>query len=214
MEYFEREEKILEIAKSKKVLHLGCVGFADLNTADRVKLAKESFHFKLSEISDTTGIDYSTEAIKYYQENGVFDNVVFGDAEKLEDVSITDTFDVIVAGDIIEHLSNPGLMLDGIKRFCNSNTTVIISTTHAFSLMNFVRYLFGRFHEGGEHYMTFNIQNVLNLLDKHGYNVISIDTCHQQRARKYALFFLGQKIFQMFPKFGGSLFIVATYNKN
>ena len=69
MRYLSRDKNIFALAKTKRVLHLGCVGFADLETSDRVKLAKDSLHFKLTEIAYTAGIDKSADAIQYYQEN-------------------------------------------------------------------------------------------------------------------------------------------------
>ena len=66
MKYFGKEKRIVDLASKKKVLHLGCVGFADFKTSDRVKLAKESLHFALTEVAYTTGIDYSRDVIKYF----------------------------------------------------------------------------------------------------------------------------------------------------
>ena len=76
MRYFSREQNLFDIAKAKKVLHLGCVGFGDVETSDRVRLAKDSLHFKLTEIAETAGIDKSSNAIQYYQENDIFNNVL------------------------------------------------------------------------------------------------------------------------------------------
>ena len=213
MRYLSRDKNIFDLAKTKKVLHLGCVGFPDLETSDRVKLAKDSLHFKLTEITETVGIDISSDVIQYYQENDIFNNVLLGDVEKLRDIDITDTFDVIVAGDILEHLSNPGLMLEGIKKFCNKDTTIIITTPHSFSLMNFIRFLLGKFIEGNEHVITFNAQNIFNLLKRHGFTVNSIDTCYQKHATTKAFFSVGKLFFKLFPKFGGTLFVVAMYKK-
>jgi len=213
MNYFNKDNHIIDLVKSKKILHLGCVGFADLETSDRVKLAKDSLHFRLTEIADTKGIDYSSEAIRYYQENNIFNNVLFGDVEKLDDVNIEDTFDVIVAGDILEHLSNPGLMLEGIKKFCKNHTDIIITTPHSFGLMNFIRFIFGKFVEGNEHVMTFNVQNIFNLLKRYEFTVISMDTCYQKNATRKTLFPLGRLFFKLFPKLGGTLFIVARLTR-
>ena len=35
---------------------------------------------------------------------------------------LNETFDVIIAGEMIEHLSNPGLFLKGIQRFMTPTT--------------------------------------------------------------------------------------------
>jgi len=47
---------------------------------------------------------------------------------KLENVAIEQKFDIIVCGELIEHIENPGLMLDGIKRFMNDDRILIITT--------------------------------------------------------------------------------------
>ena len=73
MRYLSRDKNIFDLAKAKKVLHLGCVGFADLETSDRVKLAKDLLHFNLTEIAETAGIDKSSVVIQYYQENNILD---------------------------------------------------------------------------------------------------------------------------------------------
>jgi 2-polyprenyl-3-methyl-5-hydroxy-6-metoxy-1,4-benzoquinol methylase len=209
MNYFARNERIIELARGKRVLHLGCVGFADLPTADRIALAEASLHFALSTVADVTGVDYSRDAIEYFRAHGVFDNVVFGDAEWLQDAGLVGPFDIVVAGDIIEHLSNPGLMLDGLRGLCDEHSQVVITTPHAFGLLRFLRYLAGRFVEGNEHVATFNESNLVNLCARHGLRVVSIDTCYQGNATKKRLFWLGKRFFELFPRLGGTLFVVA-----
>jgi len=85
---------------------------------------------------------------------GIFDSVVHGDVERLDELPVDQKFDTVIAGDIIEHLSNPGQMLAGIKRFCGSDTRVIITTPNAFGAPNYLRYSAGRFREGAEHVMS------------------------------------------------------------
>lgn len=208
MKYYDKEARIIDLARNKQVLHLGCVGFTDLKTSERVKLEKESLHFTLTEVASTTGIDNSRDAIDYLLEHGVFQNIVYGNVEKLHDVNIAETFNVIVAGDIIEHLSNPGLMLEGIKRFCNNSSLVIITTPHAFGVLNFLRFVFNKFIEGNEHVISLN-SNIHNLLARHGYIIDSVDTCYQKNASKNAFFNIGRLFFTLFPRLGGTLFIVA-----
>ena len=132
--------------------------------------------------------------------------------ERLDDLQITRKFDVVIAGDIIEHLSNPGQMLDGIKRFCTENTQVIITTPNAFGAPNFLRHSAGKFREGAEHVMSFNAQNLVTLLDRHGYSLSELHTCFQPRSvdQHSAFFFtLGRKVLGLFPHWGGTLLVVA-----
>lgn len=159
--YVAKEDFILKAASGRSVLHIGCVGFTDLAPSDRVRSAKQSLHWKLTQQSNTVGIDRSVAVIDEYRKLGVFTNIVAGNVERLDDLQITRKFDVVIAGDIIEHLSNPGQMLDGIKRFCTENTQVIITTPNAFGAPNFLRHLAGKFREGAEHVMSFNEQNLV-----------------------------------------------------
>ena len=208
--YLGKDDAILELARGHSVLHLGCVGFTDLGPEERIRLAPQSLHWKLSQASETIGVDYSKPVIEEYRRLGIFDNVIWGNVQKLEDLPLNSTFDVVVAADIIEHLSSPGAMLDGIKRFCTSASRVVITTPHAFGLLNYLRFLAGRFEEGHEHVMTFNVANIDNLLKRHGYEIDSLDTCYQSAAtRKGWLFHLGKLLFRAFPSLGGTLFVVA-----
>ena len=166
------------------------------------KIAKQSLHWKLTQLSETVGIDRSVAVIDEYRKLGVFTNIVAGDVERLDELQIERTFDVVIAGDIIEHLSNPGRMLDGIKRFCTENTQVIITTPNAFGAPNFLRYSAGKFREGAEHVMSFNEQSLVTLLTRHGYSISELHTCFQPRsADKHSTVFftLGRKIFEFSP---------------
>ena len=71
MKFFSREEKIVEIAQGKKVMHLGCVGFTDVEISQRVALAKETLHYRLTEKANVLGVDYSNDAIENYRREGV-----------------------------------------------------------------------------------------------------------------------------------------------
>ena len=211
--YVAKEEFILKTSSGMSVLHLGCVGFTDLNPRDRVQSAKRSLHWKLSQQSKAVGVDRSVAVIEELRDHGIFSNIVAGDVERLEEVSIDQKFDVIVAGDIIEHLSNPGRMLDGIKRFCKKETRVIITTPNAFGGPNFLRYAAGRFREGAEHVMCFNQQNLETLLGRHGYAISELHTCYQPRSadgRSKLLFETGKRLLQFLPRFGGTLLAVAV----
>jgi 2-polyprenyl-3-methyl-5-hydroxy-6-metoxy-1,4-benzoquinol methylase len=174
--YFQKKQAILELTRGRKVLHLGCIGFGDVEFADRVALAKSSLHYSLSQHADVLGVDYSARVVNEYRKLGLFSNIVVGNVERLEELDVHDKFDVILAGDIIEHVSNPGLMLEGIKRFCRTDTRVIVTTPNAFGLPGYLRFTLGKFKEGPEHVMTFNAQNLRHLLERHGYTVEEIST--------------------------------------
>jgi SAM-dependent methyltransferase len=210
--YVAKEGFILQAAAGRSVLHLGCVGFTDLAPDDRVRSAKQSLHSKLTASCEVIGVDYSTAVIEEYRRLGVFSNIIPGNVERLDDLPITKKFDVIIASDIIEHLSNPGRMLDGIKRFCRDDTKIIITTPNAFGAPNFFRFCLGKFREGAEHVMSFNEYNLITLLSRAGYCIQELHWCFQPRSAEQhsTLFFrLAKMVFELFPRFGGTLLIVA-----
>jgi|HubBroStandDraft_6_1064221.scaffolds.fasta_scaffold01037_13 SAM-dependent methyltransferase len=211
--YVAKEDFIVRISSGLTVLHLGCVGFTDLDGQDRVKFAKQSLHWKLTQCSKVVGVDRSGAVIEEMRKLGIFDNVVAGDVERLDELPVNQKFDIGIAGDIIEHLSNPGRMLDGIKRFCRTGTRVIITTPNAFGAPNYLRYSAGKFREGAEHVMSFNEQNLVTLLQRHGYAVAESHTCFQPRsaeAHNSLAFRAGKSILRLFPRFGGTLMVIAT----
>ena len=210
--YVAKEDFILKISSGLTVLHLGCVGFTDLDGEERVRSAKQSLHWKLSQCADVVGVDRSGHVIEELRRLAIFDNIVCGDVERLDDLAIDQKFDIVVAGDIIEHLSNPGRMLDGIQRFCTVDTRIVITTPNAFGAPNFLRHSAGRFREGAEHVMSFNQQNLTTLLRRHGYRVAESHTCFQPRSadgHHHLAFRLGTSLLGMFPRFGGTLLVVA-----
>ena len=208
MKYLDKEKAIISYCRGKSVLHLGAVGFTDLDPATRISMASNSLHKRLSEVADVLGIDYSKDVIEQYKSLGIFNNIAYGNVERLDDLRLNRTFDVIVAGDIIEHLGNPMAMLSGMKKLCHPQTIVIITTPNAFGVMNFVRYAAGMFREGNEHFMMFNSQNIQNMSRRSGFRIIGIDACFQPHARRYSVqFSLGKLAFNIVPKFGGTLFV-------
>jgi len=211
--YVEKNTKILELCTGKRVLHLGCVGFTDSPVEEKVQLAKKSLHQLLSDACDCTGVDLDSESIAQLQSRDIFKNVITGNVEHLDDLPPgLGTFDVVVAGDIIEHLSNPGAMLDGVTRRLKSGGLFIISTPNAFGLPAYLRFVFDTFREGMQHVLTFNPVVLQQLLERHGYKILEICTCYQEASKnKYGAFFeMGKQIFRRFPKFGGTLFAIAT----
>jgi 2-polyprenyl-3-methyl-5-hydroxy-6-metoxy-1,4-benzoquinol methylase len=169
-----------------------------------------SLHYELTINSDCTGVDNDQETVNQLKDADVFNNIVVGDVQRLEELPIApESFDVIVAGDIIEHISNPGKMLDGIHRLLKSNGALIISTPNSFGLPGFVRYVVGDFHEGRQHVLSFNAITLAQFLERHGYMLDACMTCHQRPTSTSLLFRAGKCVLQRFPRFGGTLLFVA-----
>lgn len=133
----QRVEFIKKKCEGKKVLHLGCTNYP--YTENSIKDGS-LLHFELTKVArDLYGLDLDERGITILEQHGI-QKIFRADLEKLEDANLNETFEVIIAGEVIEHLSNPGLFLNGIKRFMNQKTELVITTINAYSGMRFAIY--------------------------------------------------------------------------
>lgn len=137
MELVQRVEFIKRACAGKKVLHLGCTNWPYTQDAiDKNML----LHFELAaSASSLYGFDFDQEGLDVLAAAGTTD-LYRADLENLDAVEMNETFDVIVAGEMIEHLNNPGLFLKGIQRFMNAETQLVITTINAYSALRFAIY--------------------------------------------------------------------------
>jgi ubiquinone/menaquinone biosynthesis C-methylase UbiE len=145
-EMVDRVQFIKNACVGKKVLHLGCT---DYPFTEEVIKNQMLLHFELGKVAkELYGFDFDERGIKILADAGV-ENLYLSNLERLEEVDLDETFDVIIAGEMIEHLSNPGLFLKGIQRFMNPETNLLITTINAYCGMRMLTYGFrGR---GGAH---------------------------------------------------------------
>jgi len=173
IELVQRLDFVREACKGKSVLHLGCTNYP--YTLDAIQ-NEMLLHFELEKIaSEVYGFDYDEAGLDILKEHGTA-NLFRADLENLADVDLNKTFDVIVAGEMIEHLNNPGLFLDGIKRFMTGSTKLIITTINAYSAMRFV--IYGLRGKGGfsepvhpDHVIYYSYSTLNVLLKRYGLNV-------------------------------------------
>jgi SAM-dependent methyltransferase len=136
-ELVQRLDFIKDECRGKKVLHLGCTNYPYTNQSIENGAL---LHTELENIAEEVyGFDFDQKGIEILQKNGSR-NLFQADLEKLDEVPLDKTFEVIIAGEMIEHLNNPGLFLRGIKRFMNADTSLIITTINAYSGMRFWQY--------------------------------------------------------------------------
>ncbi len=137
IELVQRVEFIKNACAGKKVLHLGCTNYPYTQEAIENEML---LHTELGKTaSELYGFDFDQAGIDILNINGV-ENLYQADLEKLEEVNLDKTFDVIIAGEIIEHLRNPGKFLQGIQRFMNSETNLVITTINAYCAFRFLIY--------------------------------------------------------------------------
>lgn len=210
-----REEFILERCRGKRVLHLGCIGFQDLSVEERVKRFREHLHCKLMECCEVTGLDYSREAVESVREVLGDNEVLCLDVERdLAAVLRERHFDVILAGDIIEHLSNPGAFLNELAP-CGTGSELLITTPNAFGLKLALRNVLGVVDDSHEHSYMFSPLVLRNLLHRYGFTDLTFYGGMQDAVITHTALgtWLGKRFFGAVPRLAGTLCVVARQGK-
>lgn len=120
-----RASELLKWVKGPKVLDVGC-------TSHTVEVGSLYWlHGQLRQrFPDMTGIDISQENVEKLRQAG-FRNLYVQSAETFD---LPEEFDTIVAGELIEHLGNPGLFLDRARRHLREDGALILTTPNPFSI--------------------------------------------------------------------------------
>lgn len=164
---------ILPYVKNRDVLDVGCVGH-DYRMAN-----KERFwsHWFLNQVSkNLVGIDIVKVSIKQMSSEGF--KVTEMDAEK---ISFRRKFDVVFAGELIEHLPNPGIFLKKSALVLKQNGIILLTTPNTYSISRLVRVFVGRTNEppvNPDHTFYLTPEVIRGLAGKSGLRVVKISYAH------------------------------------
>ncbi len=168
----DRQGLILSLCTGKNVLDLGCADYP--MTGEKLRDG-ELLYAKLYEVAaKLTGVDYSREGIEILESQG-YQNLLLGSAEELDELEIDETFDVILAGELIEHLMNVGMFFQGAARLMSPETSLVVTVPNAHAIKRFLRVLSGSEMVNKDHAYYFSQANIELLCDRHG---LCVDQCY------------------------------------
>ena len=126
--------------------------------------------------NDVLGVDIDKESLGVANENLKINTLLMdlnGDWKELGDKR----FDVVVLGEVLEHLYFPGVVLEKIRKHLNDNGLLLGSIPNAFSLKNRLRYFLARKKEtplgDPTHINHFSFYELKDLLEKY-FNEVEI----------------------------------------
>ena len=182
-----KNDIIKKYCTDKDVLHVGCT---DSPQTEMSWKQGNFLHFQLEQIAKSiVGIDLDAKSIGFLRQQGI-NNIVEMNAEN---ITLTQKFDVIVAGDIIEHMNNPGLFLEQVPGLLNREGLLVISVPIAFSFVSVLyAWLAGKERIHKDHCFYFSPKTLATLCSR--YDLLPV-----------SLFFVNQKSKLATNKTGGKL---------
>lgn len=118
-----RLDTIRQKTRGKKVLDVGCVDHRSSNEQGEAWLHKVI----REQAAELVGLDFEADEVDKLNARGY--NIVHGDAEVKD---LGQCFEVIVAGELIEHLENPGRFLRNMRKHLVPGGEIVLTTPNPF----------------------------------------------------------------------------------
>ena len=175
-----RTDLILNYCKGKNVLDIGCIDHHSI-----LESREDWLHKRIKSVAKKiVGIDYLKDEVEVLRKKGY--DIVYANAE---DFDLNEKFDVIVGGEILEHLSNPGNFLNSIKKHMHENTRLILTTPNAFSLRRMIGMILnGKLIENKEHVAYYSNVLIAQFFKRNGFKVKTIKYLHSEDRNKVKKF--------------------------
>jgi 2-polyprenyl-3-methyl-5-hydroxy-6-metoxy-1,4-benzoquinol methylase len=144
--------------EGKNILDVGCV----------VGYKKTDWmHENIKRVAGSVyGIDLDDAGVKILQTKGYA--VETGNAQSFD---LNKKFDLVHAGELIEHLDNPGSFLDSARKHLNENGRLLMTTPNGLRVSNFIYASTGGLLVNGEHTCWFCEYTMKSLLERKGFEV-------------------------------------------
>ncbi|WP_218932958.1 class I SAM-dependent methyltransferase [Roseimaritima multifibrata] len=162
----DRDEIVVKRCGGKRVLHIGA---CDSPHAQEKLNSGMLLHTKITEVAgECLGIDIDQESIDLLRKRGI-DNIELRNLHDLDHSSFD--ADVIVFGETIEHLENPGECLASLHRYMGESAQLIVSTPNCFGLWLFTQSLrnFEKLHD--DHQIGFTLGLLSQHLNRFGFKI-------------------------------------------
>jgi len=181
----DRRAYILDACRGARVLHLGCVDHPFLH--DRLA-AGDLLHAAIHRVAaELWGIDLDRAGLDTLRAAG-FANLYEADIEQLESAAITGRFDVIVAGEIVEHLTRPGAFLAQVPRLLAPGGRLLVTVPSAQSIRLAANALRGVEVVHPDHKAYFSPHTLTELLESSELTVVDLRPYWTRPRRSPALY--------------------------
>ena len=158
---------------NKNVVHLACAAWPF--TTELLENG-ELLHTKLSDVSNQlAGIDICAEGLDILSKH--FGNLHEADLLCVDQFhasvdKLTWTPDLFVAGELIEHLDQPGRLLENCHAVMPKSARIAITVPNAFSAKSFLRVAVGVEKVSADHVAYYSLTNLRELVTRAGFELL------------------------------------------
>jgi len=164
-----KDDLILRLCKDKNVLHIGAADYpfhlekAKNNELLHQKLARTAKH--------VLGLDNNDESINELKRFGITN---IKKADIMHPLNFKPgEFDVIILGDVIEHLENPGIALSNVRKIMNKGTDLVVTTPNCYCYFNIANIFRKKENVHADHFFWTSRQTMKQLFGHLGFRIIS-----------------------------------------
>lgn len=172
MRVVDRDKWLVDLVKDKAVLHVGCTDHPI--TADKIANGRILHGQLLQSANQVVGLDYDNEGISRLRELFPAHEFIMHNAEELPscDALQSRTFQMVVAADVVEHLSNFGNFLEGVKSLLKADGKLVLTTPSAFSIKRMVPMaLLGVERVHPDHTAYYSLATLKRILSRYGFEI-------------------------------------------
>jgi 2-polyprenyl-3-methyl-5-hydroxy-6-metoxy-1,4-benzoquinol methylase len=184
-----RNDLIAHFILNKNVVHYGCTDDSIGNIDSKIKNNIYLHKLVTDKSNHCIGIDINSDLIEYLKHKYAFNNIYYGDVENPATFEIEfnqlKQADILIIPDLIEHLNNPGLMLEGIKKYYSKKIKLIIVTPNPFTYLNFAFTLLRREFYNAFHTCCFSTTNMRVLLSHYDIRIIRVYPCFMPKDKPF-----------------------------
>lgn len=174
-EIVDRIPWLVDQCRGRRVVH---VGFADTGFRDEHQRLGRWLHGHLADVATTlVGLDTDTKGLSEAMAAGY--DVRLADCTDTRAVAALDLepAEIVIAGEVIEHVDAPGALLDGLRLLCRPDGRLIVTTPNAYGLVNVAANLArGIEINHPDHVVMFTWRTLTELMRRHGWSPVDVFT--------------------------------------
>ena len=169
----DRDAYLLDLCRGKRVLHLACAAWpaTEMWCNDGTLL-----HLRLLKSAErVAGFDWSEPGLATLEQHGVGDlhrvNLLEPDQVETAWNNLGFEPDIVLAGELLEHLDRAGLVLENCRRVMGSECQMVITVPNAFSVRSLLHVLRGYEKVAPDHVSYYSFANIRELAQRNGFEL-------------------------------------------